>query len=156
VHQLKKPNQMKKILLLTFLFVIISCQKNEYYTKEVLAEKVFKSLQENDYDLFKKSVPSYDLVQKVTDMTASDYDNYVTKAFVESQEEFTKKGFKASDFELFKVNEPYRTYEIDSFDYIRYYVIIKNKDNVYLTLDFLDCIKTSEGFKLGEPIDIKK
>ena len=147
---------MKKILLLTLLIIGVSCQKDRYYTKEILAENVFKSLQENDLELFKSSVPSYELVQTVTDMTTSEYDNWVTEAYVESQEEFTKKGLKASDFELFKVNEPYRTYEIDSFDYIRYYVIIKNKDNVYLKLDFLDCIKTSDGFRLGEPINIKK
>ena len=89
-------------------------------------------------------------------MSVSEYDNYITEAFVKSQEEFTKKGYKASEFKLFKTNEPYRTYELDGFEYIRYHVIINNKDNVYLKLDFSDCIKTPEGYKLGESIDIEK
>lgn len=147
---------MKNLILLIFLTSIISCQKNEFYTKEILAENIFKSLQENDIELFKKSVPSFEFVQGLSEMTSGEYDNWVTENFLESQEEFSKKNYKASDYELFKVNEPYRTYEIDSFEYIRYYVIIKNNENVYLKLDFLDCIKTSNGYKLGEPIDIKK
>ena len=147
---------MKKLLLPIILIIITSCQKNEFYSKEVLAEKVLKSLQENDFELFKESVPSYEFVQKVTNMSVSEYDNYITEAFVKSQEEFTKKGYKASEFKLFKTNEPYRTYELDGFEYIRYHVIINNKDNVYLKFDFSDCIKTPEGYKLGESIDIEK
>ena len=147
---------MKKLILFILFTVIVSCQKDKYYTKEILAEKVIKSLQENDFKLFKKSVPSFEFVQKVTDMTVGEYDNFITDAFVKSQEEFSKKNLKASDFELFKVNEPYRTYVLDSFEYIKYYVIVKNSENLYLKLDFSDCIKTSEGYKLGEPVDIVK
>lgn len=133
---------MKKLLLLALLISAISCQKDEIYTKEILAKNIVKSLQENDIELFKKSVPSFEFVQGMTEITLSKYDNWVTENFLESQEEFSKRNYKASDFELFKVNEPYRTYEVDGFDYIRYYVIIKNKNNTYLKLDFLDCIKT--------------
>lgn len=146
---------MKKIFLLILIVTIVSCQNNEYYTKEILAENVFTSLQENDFELFKKSVPDFELVNKVTKMTPSEYDNLITESFIKSQEEFSKKNYKASDFELFKINEPYRTYEIDSFEYIKYYVIVKNNENVFLKLDFKDCIKTTEGYKLGEPVDIE-
>lgn len=143
---------MKKILLLTFLIVSFSCQKNKYYTPEILAEKAFKSLQEDDLKLFKNTLPSFEIVQKVSDMTASEYNIWITETFVESQEEFTQMNLKASDFELFKVNEPHKTYEHDGFEYIRYDVIIKNQEDVYLELKFSDCIKTPDGYKLGEVI----
>lgn len=138
------------------MLTIISCQKEKSFTTEILAQNVVESLQKDDFELFKKTVPSYEFVQTISDFGLSEYDNLITEIFVKSQEEFTKKNLKASDFELFKVNEPYRTYELDSVEYIRYYVILKNKESLYLKLDFSDCVKTPNGYKLGQPVTIEK
>lgn len=145
---------MKKIVFLIVLIFSVSCQKDAYFTKELLAEKVLESLQKNDLEAFKKCFPSFEFVQKIVDMNASEYTNFVTEAFVAIQKEFKKGGDKASNYELFKINEPYRTYELDGFSYIKYSVILKNNDNIYLKMKFSDCVKTSDGFKLGERIDV--
>lgn len=153
-YQRKKRNIMKKTLFLTLLILCSSSAMNNYLTPEILAEKVFKSLQENDFEAFKDSCPKYEVIQKLVDMTAAEYDARVKEVFAESQKEFTEKNYSAADFELIKVNEPYKRYEHKGFEYIRYNVIIKNQEDIYLELNFSDCIKTPDGYRLGEVIRV--
>lgn len=147
---------MRKITILILLVTVYSCQNEKIFTKEILAKNVLEALQKNDFELFKETVPNYEFAKKMADINISEYDNFITELYINCQGEFTKNNYKASDFELFKINEPYRTYELDSFEYLRYYVILKNKQSSYIKLNFSDCIKTPNGYKLGQPITIEK
>jgi len=125
-------------------------------TKEFLAAEVFRSIQTNDFALFKKSYPSYEIVKQLTSFSESFYERKITEAFHKIQKELTDNKHKASDFKIHKINEPYKTYKLKGFNYNSFDVIIKNPQNEYLTLHFSDCIETADGFKLGEPISVEK
>ena len=148
---------MRKIIICSNLIILVltSCSRQEYYTKDILAQNVIKALQEDDINLFKKTFPSFELVQKVMkEINYSEYNQKMTEMFIESQNVFSKKGYNIRDFEISIIYEPYKVYEYEGFEYISFEVLIKNKSNFYLTVDFSDCIKTETGYKIGESLTL--
>lgn len=143
------------VCLNLMLVLITSCAGQEFITKEILAENVLKALQEDDFDLFKECLPGFELVQNsMNEIDKSGYNQKMTEMFITSQNAFSKGGFNIRDFEISIINEPYRVYEHEGHEYIRFEVILKNISNFYLTVVFSDCIKTENGYKLGEPLSI--
>lgn len=152
---------MKKILFLLCFMWLMSCQNEEPLTQELLAQRAFSALQNNDLELFNSSFVDYEWYIQYEDMTKEEYENLVTKLFVQSQEEFSERGYKAADFEIFKINSPYREYyhsydplKKDSLKHARYQVVINNKQNNFLTLEISDCAEIDKEWKLGQAIKI--
>ena len=149
---------MKKIILLLLSIVIFSCSDNKHFTKEDLAENTMEALQDNNLEQFKKSLPTIKELEEINEFISPEYyDNYVTDLFLECKEEFSKLELKASDFEIFKINEPNKISEIMGVESIEFNVILKNDDDVFLKAEFEKIIKTTSGYKFSkEEIDLSK
>jgi hypothetical protein len=145
---------MRKLLFLCLLLTFCSCQKKNAYTKEELAENIIESLQQNNYEQFKENLPNFELFKLQGEITEEKFDNIISDAFIKCKKEFTENDIDISEYEIFKVNEPYKKDEWKGLEQINFYVIIKNSKDNFLKLDFNDCPKTEQGYKLGEAISI--
>lgn len=145
---------MKKLSFLLLFIMFASCQKEDANTKEKLAENIIESLQNNNYEQFKENLPSFELFKLQGAITEEKYDNIISDVFIKCKKEFTEKDIDISEYEIFRVNEPYKKNEWNGFEQINFYVIINNSKDNFLKLDFNDCPKTENGYKLGEAISI--
>lgn len=121
------------------------------YDRTSLAENIILALKNENFELFKTCLFSLeDWKQFTPEITNENYSNYVSKIFLDCQKEFTKLGLAIKDFELIRVNEPYKSETKNNVPVIHFKSILSDGRGTYLLVDFSDVVELESGYKLSE------
>lgn len=136
---------------------LIACQNEKNESKlEKFSSNIIESLKEHDLQKFKGNSMTLEIIQSLKpDITENELNERLSDLFIKYQNELNSKNIDLKEYELFEVREPYREYESDGFEIVRFYAVLKSKQGKYIKFDFIDCIKTESGYLFADDLDIK-
>lgn len=136
---------------------LIACQNKKNESKlEKFSSNIIESLKEHDLQKFKDNSMTLEIIQSLKpDITENELNERLSDLFIKYQNELNSKNIDLKEYDLFEVREPYREYESDGFEIVRFYTVLKSKQGKYIKFDFIDCIKTESGYLFADDLDIK-
>ncbi len=146
---------MKTLFILILFTATAYGQQTIASTKVTFVKNVLKSIQTDDFELFKEHVVDYELLKLQDEITEEEYITIIGDMFEECKLVFSSEDIDISIYEVYTVEEPYNSYMWYGYYLVRFFVILKNTKGEFLRLNFSDCPLTDDGFKLGEIIGIR-
>lgn len=149
--------QTLKILVI-LLFSLTSCGQNIKKTssEKLLAEKVIKSLKQQDKKSFQECLVPIELfIEQDIKTTENEYNEIIDEWYTKQLNDFQEKNINLIDYEISKVLEPDREYEKWGRDFSQFKVILKNSEGKNIIIGFREIVYYNNEFKVGEYFSIK-
>lgn len=151
---------MKQALtvLTVLFFTLTSCSQSgdKTLTEKLLAEKVIKSLKNEDKNMFKECLVPIELfILQDINFTEKKYQEITDEWYTQQLSAFSEKGINLRDYEIFKVLEPDWIYEKRGYEARRFKVILRNSRDDNMILTFHETMRYKNEFKVGEQIEIE-
>lgn len=157
---------MKLYYLVSFLLVLVSCKTEPKidccFTKEDLGKEILQAMKSKDLNKFKSHFMPYQwnglIVSENINISKEEYETKVNESFIESQNEFSDKGYIIDNFEIIEVEREHNSYEMtlygSQFTIYEFYIILANDQNNFIRAE-IDCIDLNGEFKFRDRIRIK-